>query len=166
MIGLIEQWKLVDGWGDKYAVSENGRVIGYVSNKMCDLNQRIDRAGYKTVRLHHYGITKTIFVHRLVATYFSSNPNKLHEVNHINGNKTDNRSINLHWVNHSMNITHAHLLNLIPRSSVKKVIDTETGEIFSSIKVAATQKGISYTTAKNYLNGNRKNKTSLRYLNN
>lgn len=46
----------------------------------------------------------------------------------------------------------------------KKVIDTETLKIFENISTAADFYKIKKNTLKNYLNGNRKNTTNLRYL--
>lgn len=50
---------------------------------------------------------------------------------------------------------------LCPNS--KRILDTETGEIYSSIKEAAEIIGINYYTLAKYLKGKRKNKTNLIY---
>jgi len=44
------------------------------------------------------GEQKDVSVARLVAQSFVPNPNNLPYVNHINGNKLDNRAVNLEWV--------------------------------------------------------------------
>lgn len=164
MLNLFEKLKMIGGYNNKYAISSDGQVIGYVNKKVNYVNQRIDRAGYKTVRFNLNGKSKTIYVHRLVAKAFVPNHMNLKEVNHLNGIKTDNRLFNLHWVDHSTNIKHAHSLKLIPKCCEKRVVDNETGVSYPSIKEAAKQNGIRYTTMKNYLNGNRKNKTSLQLI--
>lgn len=48
-------------------------------------------------------------VHRLVAECFISNPkpNDYNQVNHIDGNKQNNKSENLEWVNNKLNQIHA-----------------------------------------------------------
>lgn len=47
--------------------------------------------------------------------------------------------------------------------TAKKVIDTETGQIFNSAKEAAMHAGINHGTMKDRLNGRRTNKTNYKY---
>ena len=61
------------------------------------------------------GKYKRVLIHRLVAVAFITNPSEKAEVNHINGNKLDNRVENLEWVSREENIRHAYDNGLIDR---------------------------------------------------
>jgi hypothetical protein len=47
------------------------------------------------------------FIHRLVAKTFIENPNNYDQVNHIDGNKSNNCISNLEWCNYTQNKLHA-----------------------------------------------------------
>lgn len=127
------------------------------------LSKRIDRAGYYTVRLFREGKLYTKYLHRLLAEAFISNPHNHEEVNHKNGCKLQNNLENLEWVCHRTNVQHAYDIGLTKKVG-KKVIDTRSGATYKTVKEAAIATGVSYSTCKNYLNGNRSNPTPLKYI--
>ena len=62
------------------------------------------KSGYTIVSLDG----KTRLAHRVVATVFLDNPEGKRSVNHINGDKKDNRVCNLEWCTQSENVRHAY----------------------------------------------------------
>lgn len=86
-----------------YYICSNGRIF----NQRGFLNPYKNGAGYLTIDTRKDDVRTCPVIHRLVAKAFIPNPHRKPEVNHINGDKTDNRVENLEWVTHSENIRHA-----------------------------------------------------------
>jgi hypothetical protein len=156
---------------EDYQICETGTVYSlvqqfYHSGTGGELSVRIDRGGYKTVRLSNNGTTSTKLVHRLLGQSFIPNPFNLPEINHNDGNKLNIALHNLEWTTHAQNVSHAYASGLYKNSTAKnrKVIDTLSGRVFKSAKDASMAYGIPYSTCKNYLNGKRSNPTNLRYV--
>jgi hypothetical protein len=166
--GFME-WKNIKGYEGLYVVSDTGIVKGlqrYVPFaegkkrlvKERVLVSRINNYGYVTVRLSKMGETKTCFVHRLVASAFIDNPDKLPQVNHISGDKLDNTPANLEWVNASENSYHAYREGLNKHCGGNHtfavgIVDVNTGETYESIKALCRYYNINYNTGRNALNG-------------
>ena len=97
--------------------------------------QTLRANGYYAVGLWKDNKQKIEYIHRLVAIVFIPNPNNLSEINHIDGNKTNNKIENLEWCDGSHNVQHAYDTGL--NSKAKKILCKETGVIFRSGSEAA-----------------------------
>ena len=109
----MEEWRQVPGFERIYIISSEGRIqSSYRPGR--NRKQDTNNCGYKTVDLYKDKkcISKT--VHRLVARAFLGERPDL-EVNHKNGDKTDNRLENLEYVTGAQNREHARANRLYAR---------------------------------------------------
>ena len=118
-------------------VSNKGNVVSYKRGVRSPLKIVHNNCGYQRVGACH---GSPQYVHRMVAETWIDNPNHYEQVNHINGNKDDNRVENLEWVTRSQNIRHSMRIGL------RKAIGTpirivETGEVYESISECARRIG-------------------------
>lgn len=97
--------------------------------------------GYLRVNVACDGKFRLCLVHRLVASAFIQNPDNKAEVNHKNGDKTDNRIKNLEWVTREENIRHAH--KVLKKMGDRPVLNLDSGDIFASLTEAADWAGVS-----------------------
>ena len=102
--GSIE-WRKIEGW-ENYSVSCAGDVRNDGTGKV--LAASPNNQGYRCVQFGPRGGAKTLKVHRLVAKAFLGPDCGCPEVNHLNGDKGDNRVFNLEWATRSRNMQHAH----------------------------------------------------------
>ena len=160
---MEEIWKDIVGFQDKFSVSNLGRVkskarevnnhTGIIHKGDYILKQSLNRKGYSIVYLDENGKTKIKTVHRLVANAFIDNPNNKPQVNHIDGNKQNNKVDNLEWVTNQENQIHAVKMGLNnhslydsgrPKKAVLQ-IDIKSKEIiarYESISDAARKLGM------------------------
>ncbi len=89
----------------KYKIHTEGFIVN-PNNKILTVWK--DVAGYCFVTMKNSdGEYKKLRLHRVVATAFIQNPEGLPEVNHIDGNKSNNWSENLEWTTSKGNKEHA-----------------------------------------------------------
>lgn len=130
---IEEEWVVVRGF-DSHMISNLGRVCNWKSGTL--LRPRPSGWGYLQVVLYRNGRTHTKSIHKMVAEAFVPGWDTGLEVNHIDGDKTNNVETNLEWVTKSMNNTHAIRTGLRkPRGTAVEIV--ETGERFESVKSCA-----------------------------
>lgn len=96
----MEEWK---DYEEDYAVSSYGRMYSKRAGHCLSIKS-LDNDGYIKVAPH--GHTKRL--NRIVAQAFIPNPDSKTTVNHIDGNKTNNRVDNLEWSTPSEQMIHAY----------------------------------------------------------
>ena len=108
-----EIWRDAVDYEGLYKVSNFGRVKSFRHKYPKILRANEQSKGYMQVRLHRNGKTKNFGVHILVAQAFIDNPENKREVDHRNGDKTNNCVWNLDWVTRKENAARAYKLGLI-----------------------------------------------------
>lgn len=94
--------------------------------------------GYKVVCLSRYNKQKCIRVHKIVCSEFNRAGAPDEVVNHIDGDKMNNRADNLEWVTQKENWEHAIRNGLaVPTYGIKEVVCLNTGKTYKSAAEAA-----------------------------
>ena len=146
----MELWRDIPDFEGLYQASINGEIrsLNHIrkggtneypqKGKTLKFNENTN--GYLQVTLSKNGIAKTYRVNRLIALTFIDNPLNKETVNHINGNKLDNRVENLEWATRREQIEHQHKILKVPYSDCKcchrvnkKKIIRNDGKIYNSL---------------------------------
>ena len=117
------EWRDIEGFEGLYKVSDKGNAKsldrevwdsrGYFKKlKGKNLTNVLMKIGYLSVTLTKEGKQYKRYVHRLVCETFLEKEEHHECVNHINGDKLDNRVENLEWTTYSENNKHAYETNL------------------------------------------------------
>lgn len=150
-----EIWRDIEGYEGLYQISNLGRIkrvarasknkgtygsMYQYKEKILSPQENKRRFGYYEISLHKNKKEKRFKIHRLVACAFVPNPNNKPEVNHIDGDKRNNKATNLEWVTSSENKKHAWNHNLYNSDHRKKaIICNNTNTVYESVTEASIQ---------------------------
>lgn len=163
------KWRSVVGYEGLYEVSNDGRVrtVEHITNGHAIMSTELSIKIYKSqryarVRLYRDGKSKDYMVHRIVAEAFIPNPDNKPQVNHIDGNRSNNRVENLEWCTASENQRHAYRTGLKDiedtithtRKKVRQIdADGNVIKIWHSMSDAARELGLQVSNISNCCNG-------------
>lgn len=142
---MEEIWKDVVGYEGLYQVSNTGRLVRkerldsngrFLSQQEKVIHKIYGTGYYGTAIVDGKGNSKNVLIHRLVAMAFIPNPNNYPQIDHIDGNKSNNRVENLRWCTAKQNINFP--MSLANRSRVLKVAQNKPEAI--KHKIAASHK--------------------------
>ncbi len=131
-----EIWVDIKNYEGKYRISNLGRVkslerqvshdgITWIQPERIMCHWCGTTSLYDCVRLYKGGVGKKFSVHRLVAQHFLPDWNPGLEVNHIDGNRDNNRADNLDMCTHQRNIEHAIAGGLGKRDHGEKSVNAK-----------------------------------------
>lgn len=104
-----EIWKDIILYGKPYCISNYGNVKGKLNRV---LKPYTSSGGYYYICVREGKHCHHVRIHRLVAQAFIPNPKGLPQINHIDGNKSNNVVSNLEWISCKENIKHGFENNL------------------------------------------------------
>lgn len=138
-------YKTIPNYPD-YVAFESGKIYSKRRRKLMKPSKK--KTGYYELSLYNENGTKYVLLHRIIADLFCERTQDAEEVNHINGDKSDNSAKNLEWITHGRNLKHSYETNLreqdvSPRKVVAVSMTDGTRLVFRSIYRAARELKIS-----------------------
>lgn len=118
---------------DRIIKTENGKTQLWKGEKIKPTKQK---NGYLNVYMRINGKRCVRKLHRLVAETFIPNPENKHEVDHIDGNKENNKVENLRWVTHKENSNNPVTIEKFKN----KIVSVETRKKMSTFAKTRTGK--------------------------
>lgn len=121
---MTEEWRPVPGYEGYYEVSNYGQVrrTGRAKGAKVGrtLKQYLNSTGYWRVKLYNGRFRDAYLVHRVVASAFLGAPEGVAQVDHIDGDRTNNRLDNLRWVTAAENQAYMALRVQLPKSRLTR----------------------------------------------
>ena len=135
--------KDIFGFEDLYSITDTGEI--YSKRRNTYLAPKINKYGYKEVCLFKDDKRYYMRVHRLVAEHFCEHPENCNVVNHLDGNKLNNKASNLEWTTVQGNTKHAYDNNFGNMKEIQ-LKASKKGAEKSKKKVAVYKDGIYFNT--------------------
>ncbi|MDY0096406.1 MAG: NUMOD4 motif-containing HNH endonuclease [Candidatus Vecturithrix sp.] len=146
-------WRAVVDFEGLYDVSNHGQIRSTVTGRLLSTRNRMG-AGYIKADLWKNGKRTQTSVHRIVALAFLGEGE---EVNHKNGDKTDNRLTNIEWSTRVDNVNHSrYVLGNDVKPVVAICLQTGKETAFPSIEEAERSGGFNATCVSMCINGHKK----------
>lgn len=119
----MKQKIITEFYGGNYSAREDGQIIYNKTGKI-KIQRKLNK-DYMGISIDYKGKKSKAYVHRLIAKTFIPCENQSLQVNHIDGDKTNNHVSNLEWVTLESNLEHAFQNNLIhlAKLSREEVLD-------------------------------------------
>ena len=111
----------IKGYEGLYQITKDGRV--WSIRRKLFLKPTAITTGYLRVFLFEKGKGKGFYIHRLVATAYLEIIEGKEEVNHLDGDKTNNKVNNLAWVNRWENMSHAWDSGLMSNCKLREHVE-------------------------------------------
>ena len=170
----MEQWKPIEGTDGRLEISSLGRIKSNLRDGRI-LKANPDPKGYMKVRVTLDRVKRCFKVHRLVAQAFIPNPDNLPQVNHKDGDKSNNTVDNLEWISNADNARHA-IANGLWDSVIKGSIAenerrkvpvtaiTRTGEYIHFSSVSEAERYFKSRHISDVLNGKREHVKGCKFV--
>ncbi len=133
-----EYWRTIPSF-PVYSASNIGRIRNEGTGRI--MKMQVIPRGYLALTLRRDNQQVPQLVHRLVAEAFLGGPHPGLDVNHIDGDKTNNCIENLEWCTREENVRHAVSTGLRPGPRRQAVRIIETGDEFESLRACANYFG-------------------------
>jgi len=160
-----EIWKDVQGYEGRYQVSNLGRVKSFqidINGRL--LARRFYKNGYERVNLGG----KDYLLHRIIAHSFIPNFDSYLEIDHIDGNKSNNRIDNLRWVTRSENRRNPNTQRFgkehhLSKQVIQMNLCGEVLAIFGSVRDAVRVGGFGFKGVQSCCSGKGRKKNITEY---
>ncbi len=115
------KWAKVVGYENEYKISSSGVIASIRTGN--NLRPHKNKLGYIRVELWKSGKRRSTGLHRVLAFAFIPNPENKPDINHKDGNPSNNDLSNLEWCTKSENILHSFRV-LGRKSKISEVLRT------------------------------------------